>query len=225
MTLRPGGQLPPQARRRVLRAALLRPWALLVLAVGIFFFATTLTWWALPLTLATYAALVALALRDPIFRIQVLEGREKARTVARTRARMAIGLTPQARARRLPRGDNRDRIEATLEPRERVPVAIEGSDEWTRNLFSGTDPELDRTAELLVDLAEAREHPTGDQNPDTSEAIDAELSGGPEIFQTFRAQVVRASIEGDDDARARAGRFEESLDELNRRLEELKTNT
>ena len=223
MTRGHDGQLPPQARQRVLRAALLRPWALLVLVIGTVFFATTLTWWALPLTLATYAALVALAVRDPTFRIQVLEGREKARAVARDRARMAVGLTPQARARRLAQGDNRDRIEAALEARERVLVAIEGSDESTRNLFSGAAPELDRAAALLVDLAEAREHPPRDQNPDTPAAIDAELSGAPEVFQSLRAQVIRASIEGDDDARAIAGRFEESLNEFNRRLQELRT--
>ena len=219
----PDGQLPPQAQRRVLRAALLRPWALLVLVIGIVFFATTLAWWALPLTLATYAALVALAFRDPIFRIQVLEGREKARAAARDRARMAVGLTPRARARRLAQGDNRDRIEAALEARERVLVAIEGSDEPTRNLFPEAAPGLDRAAELLVDLAETREHPLGNQSPDTPAAIDAELSGAPEVFRSLRAQVIRASIEGDDDARAKADRFEESLNEFNRRLQELKT--
>ena len=207
----------------MLRAALLRPWGLLVLAIGIIFFATTLTWWSLPLTLATYAALVALAVRDPIFRIQVLEGREKARAEARNRARMAVGLTPQSRLRHLQRGDNRDRAEAALEARERVLVAIRGSDESTQNLFSGAAPELDRAAELLVDLAEAREHPPEDQTADASAAIDAELSAAPEAFQALRAQVVRASIEDDDDARARAGRFEESLNEINQRLQDLKT--
>ncbi len=221
----PAGQLPPQARRRVLRAALLRPWALLVLAIGTVFFATTLTWWALPLTLATYAALVALAVRDPIFQTQVLEGREKARQVARTRARQAAGLTPEARVRRLKRSGNRDGIEAALEARDRVLVAIQGSDESTRALFSGAAPELNRAAELLVDLAEAREHTAVDQNAGTSSSIDAEISGAPEAFQSLRTQVVRASIEDDEDARARAARFEESLDEMNRRLQDLKART
>ncbi len=66
-TDRPAGELPPEARRRVLRAALLRPWALIVLVIGVVFFMLTLKWWALPLTLTTYAALVVLAVRDPIF--------------------------------------------------------------------------------------------------------------------------------------------------------------
>ena len=224
MTPGPPRQLPPEARRRVLSAALSRPLAVLVLAIGLVFFATTLTWWALPLTLATYAALVALAFRDPIFRTLVLEGREKARLAAQERARQVVGLTPEARIRRLPRGETRNRVEAALEARERVRVAIEGSDEGTRDLLAGTIPQLDRTAELLVDLAEERELASETRSPDASAAIDAELSRAPERFLALRSEVVRASIESGDGALARAHTLEESLNETNRRLQELKSS-
>lgn len=218
----PAGQLPPEARRRVLRAALLRPWALIVLFIGVVSFAITLKWWALPLTLATYAALVALAARDPIFQTLVLEGRAKARSVARERARRAVGLTPEARVRRLPQGETRDRAEAALEARERVLAAIEGSDEETRDLFANTIPALNLTAELLVDLAEAREQAAGDQKPEASETVDAELSRAPEQFHALRSEVVRASIESGDEALVRINRMEEYTNETNRRLQELR---
>ena len=221
MTRGPITQLPPEARRRVLRRALLRPWALLVLAIGLFFFATTLKWWALPLTLATYASLVALAVRDPIFQTLVLDGREKARTVARNRARQAVGLTPETRARRLGQGETRERVEAALEARRRVLAAIEGSDEGTRSLFARAVPELDRAAELLVDLAEARQRPSRTESTEMSAAIDAELSLAPERFHALRSEVVRASIEGEENARTRVTVVEESLNETNRRLQNL----
>jgi hypothetical protein len=219
----PGGQLSPEARRRVLRAALLRPWALIVLVIGAVFFAITLKWWALPLTLATYAALVALAARDPIFQTLVLEGREKARSAARDRARRAAGLSPEARVRRLARGETRDRAETALEARERVLTAIEGSDEETRDLLAVTIRALNRTAELLVDLAEAREQAAGDQKTEASETVEAELSRAPEQFHALRSEVVRASIESGDDALVRVSRIEKSLNETNRRLQELRT--
>ena len=221
----PTRNLSPEARRRVLRRALLRPWALIVLVVGVVFFATSLEWWTLPLTLATYAALVALAARDPIFQTLVLEGREKARSAARERARRAIGLTPEARLRRLPEGQTRSRAEAALEARKRVLAAIEGSDEETRVLFANTIPQLNRAADLLVGLAETREQPPRDQNTGASEAIDAELSQAPERFHGLRSEIVRASIESNDDARIRVDRVEESLNDMNQRLQQLRTNT
>ncbi|QIN79511.1 hypothetical protein GBA65_14390 [Rubrobacter marinus] len=209
----------------MLRAALLRPWPLIVLVIGLVFFALTLTWWALPLTAATYAALVALAVRDPIFQTLVLEGREKARLLAQSRARQISGQTPKTRARRLREGETRDRLEAALEARERVLVAINGSDEETRNLFAGAVPQLERAAELLVDLAEAREQaPQEERNPGALSAIDAELSRAPERFHALRSEVVRASIESDADARDRAESVRESLDETNRRLRELRAS-
>src|ERR671910_777159 len=48
-----GRQLSPEERRRVVRAAFLRPTNLLVVVIGTVFFALALVWWAIPLTLAT----------------------------------------------------------------------------------------------------------------------------------------------------------------------------
>ncbi len=101
-------------------------------------------------------------------------------------------------------------------------MAIEGSDEGTRDLFANTIPELNRTAELLVDLAEAREQAAGHQRPEASETVDAELSRAPEQFHALRSEVVRASIESGDDALVRVSRMKESLNETNRRLQELR---
>ena len=220
----PARNLSPEARRRVLRRALLRPWALIVLVIGVVFFATSLEWWTLPLTLATYAALVVLAARDPIFQTLVLEGREKARAAARERARQAIGLAPEARVRRLPEGKTRSQAEAALEARERVLAAIKGSDEGTKDLFANTIPQLNRAADLLVGLAETREESANSQNTGVSKAIDAELSQAPERLHALRSEVVRASIESDDDARVRVDRVEGSLNDINRRLQELRAN-
>jgi len=71
-----GERLSPDAQRRVVPAAFLRPWGLLVLVIGAISFAMTSAWWIVPLTLATYAALVLLAARDPLFRTRALGKRE-----------------------------------------------------------------------------------------------------------------------------------------------------
>lgn len=214
-------QLPPEARRRVLRAALLRPWALIVLAIGTFFFATTSTWWAVPLTLATYAALVALAIRDPSFQTLVLEGRDRARAAARSRVQRAVGLSPEERARRLEPGETRTRVEEALEGRRRVLLAIEESGEPAKEALAGVIPELRRTSELLLDLAEARERTSAQSSP-TLAAVDAELSDAPDSFKAFRTEVVRASIDDAEGARARASTLRGSIEETNHRLQELR---
>ena len=223
MTYGPGRPLPPEARRRVLRAALLRPWAILVLVIGLFFFATTLTWWAAPLTLATYAALVALAFRDPIFQTLVLEGRDKARAAAQSRAQLVAGLSPEERARRLRRGETRTRVEAALEARGRVLLAIKESGDPARDLLADAIPELQRTAGLLVDLAEARERAARSNSPQILAAIDTELSDVPKKLGSFRAEVVRASIDDAEGASARAGKLREEIAGTNRRLQELRS--
>ena len=69
-------RLSPEARQQVRRAAFLRPTSLLVAAIGGVFFALTLTWWSIPLTLVIYAMLVFLAARDALFGGSVLEGGE-----------------------------------------------------------------------------------------------------------------------------------------------------
>lgn len=222
MTAEPARPLPPEARRRVLRAALLRPWSILVLVIGTFFFATTLAWWVLPLTLATYAALVVLAVRDPIFQTLVLEGRDKAREAARSRVQRAVGLSPEQRVRRLQRGENRTRAETALEARERVLLAIRESGEPARTSLSGTILELERTGELLADLAEARERAATKNTPKTLAAVDAVLSEIPEALKSLRVEVVRSSIKDSQDASARASKLGESIEETNRRLQELR---
>ena len=222
MTEDPSHPLPPEARRRVLRAALLRPWAVLVLVIGAIFFAATLSWWVLPLTLATYAALVLLAVRDPIFQILVLEGREKAREAARSRVQRAIGLSPEGRTRKLQRGETRDRVESALEARGRVILAIEEAGEPARNYLTAAIPEFQRTAELLVDLAEARERTAIKGAPQTLAAVDAQLSDVTEELDSLRAQVVRSSIEDAQGASTRASQLQDSIEEINLRLQELR---
>src|SRR5215211_2679013 len=56
----------------MLRAAALRPINVTMLVIGAGAFATTMAWWLLPLTILTYASLVFLAARDPIFQRKVL---------------------------------------------------------------------------------------------------------------------------------------------------------
>ena len=101
---RPGGaegRLSPEARRRVVRAAFLRGWALLVLVIGTVSFAATLVWWVVPLTLVSYAALVFLAARDPFFRSRVLEERER-QPVTQPGSLGEQDVSPERRARWLP---------------------------------------------------------------------------------------------------------------------------
>src|SRR5215211_9333071 len=104
-------RLSPEERRRVTRAAALRPLNVLVLVIGAGIFATTLTWWVPPLTLVTYALLVFLAARDPIFGRRVLHGREEATRLADS---VDPDVSPERRARWLPRGETRQRVEAAL---------------------------------------------------------------------------------------------------------------
>ena len=222
MTSESARPLSPEARRRVLRAALLRPWTVLVLVIGTFFFAATLAWWMLPLTIATYAALVVLAVRDPIFQTLVLEGRDKAREAARSRVQRAVGLSPKERARRLQRGETRTRVEEALEARERLLLAIEESGEPARSSLINAIPELQRTTELLVDLAEARERAAVKSPPKTLATVDTALSEVSEELKAFRAEVIRSSIEDSQVARTRAGNLQESIGETNRRLQELR---
>jgi hypothetical protein len=56
----------------MVRVAALRPINVTMLVIGAVAFAITMAWWLLPLTIVTYAALVFLAARDPIFQRKVL---------------------------------------------------------------------------------------------------------------------------------------------------------
>ncbi len=243
MTQRPDR---PAERRRVIRAAFLRPMSLLVLVIGAVFFAMTLIWWALPLTLATYAALVFLAARDPIFRSRILEGRE-IRPVGRSRLPKGRDVSPERRADRLPHGETRQKVEAALEAHRRALVAIEESDDATRAVLGDVAPKLDRVIERLVDVALMRESVAGEiQDLKTSAAgakqrdearggdlvaelenklrlADAEVSGASEKLSTLRARVVRVSTESGGAARGATARLNEDLDEVNLRLDALRS--
>jgi hypothetical protein len=240
----PGGseeQLSPEARRRVLRAAFLRPWGLLVVAIGAVSFATTLAWWIVPLTLATYAALVLLAARDPLFRSRVLQGRG-----SRSGARLGQeAISPERRARWLPRGETRQKVESALEVHRRALIAIEESGDVAKAVLHDAVPKLHRIAERLVEVAQKRERASeaiqelkvsgslerheGQSKADLAglenevRAADAEISDAFEKLLTLRARVVRISVESGGAAQDAAAKLNADLDELNLRLEALRS--
>lgn len=214
------------------RAAALRPLNVVVLVIGVVFFAATLAWWALPLTLATYAALVALGTGNPILQQRVL-GREEPEALG-TR-----DLSPERRARWLPRGETREKVEAALVEYRKVVAAIEASDDVTRAVLDDTVPRLHAAANRLVDVALQREKAAetvgdlrgkpGSGNGSRSDNLqtleerideaDAEISATGEELLDLRAKVVRVSIDAGN--AQRANDLNASLDELNARLEAL----
>ena len=231
--------LSPEERRQMVRAAALRPINVLMLAIGTVGFALTLAWWIPPLTLITYVALVLLAARDPLFQRRVLRrGGSPARPPGSAEGR---DVSPERRARWLPRGETRQKVEAALVIYRKVISAIEESDDVTRAVLDDAIPKLHAAANRLVDVAQAREkaaealhdlHRNAGANTqsnageesrpgleDKVRAADAEISDTFDKFLTLRARVVRVSIDSGDHARADA--LNASLDELNARLEAL----
>jgi hypothetical protein len=221
----------------MVRAAALRPINVLMLAIGTVGFALTLAWWIPPLTLITYVLLVLLAARDPLFQRRVLQGGGRpAPGAAESR-----DVSPERRARWLPRGETRQKVEAALVVYRKVLTAIEESDDVTRAVLDDAIPKLHAAANRLVDVAQAREkaaevlqdlyrstgattEPSAREESsqgleDKIRAADAEISDTFDKFLTLRAKVVRVSIESGDPARA--GALNASLDELNARLEAL----
>lgn len=214
----------------MVRAAALRPMNLLVLAIGIVFFVVTFAWWALPLTLATYAALIALGAGDPLLQQRVL-GRDEPEP-PQTR-----DLSPERRARWLPRGETREKVDAALAEYRKVVAAIEASDDVTRAVLEDTVPRLHAAADRLVDVALQREKAAetvrdlrgkpgavpGSENLQKLEGhidqADAEISATSRDLIDLRAKVVRLSI--DTNNAQRANDLNASLDELNARLEAL----
>jgi len=225
-------------RRRIVRAAALRPINILMLVIGAGFFATTLAWWIPPLTLVTYSLLVLLSARDPTFGHRVLHGSEGP---ARGLSAGDRDVSPERRARWLPRGETREKVEAALVVYRKVVAAVEGSDDVTRGVLEDAVPKLHAAANRLVDVAQGRERAaeaihdlkqnTGasagsslrEENlgalEDRLRAADAEISDTFEKLLTLRARVARVSIEGGPSDQATA--LEASLDELNARLEAL----
>lgn len=236
---RPGPELTPESRRKVRRAALRRPMALLMVAIGAFYFAATLEWWVPLLTLATYAALVLLAVRDPIFQNRVLGDTGQEQRAPRSPRRQ--NSSPEQRARRLG-VETRLMVERALEARASVLVAVEESDEATQAALEEALPKLLQLPERLLDVAETREMAaaeaqtqrsrtarSGDEEnsrtlaslEENMRAADARLSSLPDDLLALRAKVVRASIEGGEATARRATEFDEALDALNRRLDAL----
>ena len=216
----------------MVRAAALRPLNLVVLVVGLVFFVATLAWWAPPLTLATYAVLVFLGARDPFLQSRVLGRKEP--TVQQPR-----DLSPERRARWLPRGETRERVDAALAEYRKVVAAVEASDDVTRAVLEDTVPRLHAAADRLVDVALERERAAQtvrelrgksgseagarDENLRQLErrvqGADADISATSSQFQDLRAKVVRISIDADNAQRVAA--LNASLDGLNARLEAL----
>ena len=231
--------LSPEERRRITRAAALRPINVLMLVIGAGIFATTLAWWVPPLTLVTYALLVFLSARDPVFGHRVLHGSEGAARSLGTPGNREV--SPERRARWLPRGETRQKVEAALVVYRKVVAAVEESDDVTRAVLGDAVSKLHATANRLVDVAQGREkaaeairdlrqHPGASAGSNTREeslrgledklrAADAEISDTFDKLLTLRARVARVSIEGGGPHQAAA--LNASLDELNARLEAL----
>jgi chromosome segregation ATPase len=223
----------------MLRAAALRPINVMMLVIGAGIFATTLAWWLLPLTFVTYASLVFLAARDPIFQRKVLGGGEVPK--ASPRAVESREVSPERRARWLPRGETRQKVEAALDVYRKVVAAIETSDDVTRSVLEDSIPRLHAAADRLVDVAQGREKAaevardlergTRSATATTARqenlrelenrisAADAEISDTFQELLDLRAKVVRISIDSENPTRAND--LNASLDGLNARLEAL----
>lgn len=223
----------------MLRAAALRPINVTMLAIGAGAFATTLAWWLVPLTILTYASLVFLAARDPVFQRKVLGRGEVPKTTLK--AAESTELSPERRARWLPRGETRQRVEAALDVYRKVVAAIEASDDVTRAVLDDAVPRLHAAANRLVDVAQGRERaaevardlgqdsasaaPTTARQENLRElgnslsAADAEISDTYQELLDLRAKVVWISM--DTENPARANDLNASLDGLNARLEAL----
>jgi len=221
----------------MLRSAALRPINVMVLAIGGVMSVLTAIWWLLPLTFVTYASLVFLSARDPIFQRKVLGGGGSAALPPTTRSNE---VSPERRARWLPRGETRQKVEEILQVYRKVVAAIEASDDVTRAVLDDALPRLHAAADRLVDVAEAREKAdevarelrqgigatagaTRQENlrhlEERIRTADAEISGTSEELIDLRAKVVRLSIDANNPTRARD--LNTSLDGLNARLEAL----
>ena len=232
------GAISSEERSRIVRAAALRPINVLMLVIGAGIFATTLAWWIPPLTLVTYTLLVLLSARDPIFGHHVLHGSEEP---VRGLSAGDRDVSPERRARWLPRGETREKVEAALVVYRKVVAAVEESDDVTRGVLDDAVPKLHAAANRLVDVAQGRERAaeaihdlrqntgasagsnTREENlgalEDRMRAADAEISETFEKLLTLRARVARISIEGGASDQATA--LNASLQELNARLEAL----
>lgn len=229
--------LSPEEWGRMTRAAALRPLNLVVLLIGAVVFVATLNWWLILLTLVTYAVLVFLTARDPFFQRRILQKSEI--PLWPPASPKNADISPERRARWLPRGETRQKVEAALVAYRKVVADVEGSDDATRAVLKDSIPRLHATADRLVDVARSREK-TAEAARDLRRApcasadarrenlreledgigaADAEISHTFEQFLSLRAKVVRVSI--DSANLTRTNDLNVSLDELNTRLEAL----
>lgn len=229
--------LSPEEWGRMTRAAALRPLNLVVLLIGAVVFVATLNWWLILLTLVTYAVLVFLTARDPLFQRRILQKSEI--PLWPPASPKNADISPERRARWLPRGETRQMVEAALVAYRKVVAAIELSDDTTQAVLKDSIPRLHATADRLVDVARSREKtaeaardlrraPCASADArrenlreleDRIGAADAEISDTFEQFLSLRAKVVRVSI--DSANLTRTNDLNVSLDELNTRLEAL----
>lgn len=229
--------LSPEEWGRMTRAAALRPLNLVVLLIGAVVFVATLNWWLILLTLVTYAVLVFLTARDPFFQRRILQKSEIPLWLPASPKNADI--SPERRARWLPRGETRQKVEAALVAYRKVVAVIELSDDTTQAVLKDSIPRLHATADRLVDVARSREKtaeaardlrraPCASADArrenlreleDRIGAADAEISHTFEQFLSLRAKVVRVSI--DSANLTRTNDLNVSLDELNTRLEAL----
>lgn len=228
--------LTPEQRGRVTRRAAVKPLNVLTLIAGLGISATTGSLWLLLATLAVYATLVFLASRDPIFIERTVRGRLPGGTRSGAPPR---DMSPERRARWLPRGETRERVEAALVTYRKVLRAVEESDDVTLRVLEGVVPKLHETADHLVDVASNREraaqtlaefesHRGTDHQRESSlrdleahvRRADEEIKSISDRLLTLRSQVVRASMDSAG-AREQAESINASLDGMNFRLEAL----
>ena len=232
------GTLPAADKRRVVRSAFLRPTNVLVVVLGVLA-SVLLSWWFLPVAAVTYSLLVLLASRDPFF---------IRRVVGESGDKLNIGsspanIQPERRARWLPRGETREKVEKSLEIYRDIVVSIEGSNDVTREVLDDAIPKLHSVADRLVDIAHSREKAVATIR-ETKEAsasdgsneenvtilgdlenevrrIDAEIVETLERLVNLRSRIAYASITDPPAGHATAAELGRSLDNMSLRLEAL----
>lgn len=234
----PDGTISHRQRSQITRAAILKPLNLIMLLIGGIFFATTTSWWILPLTLITYVLLILIAIRDPIFQRRVIEHK----TTLEVDSSNSSKLSPERRARWLPRGETRRTVEEALDAYRKLVAAIEDSSDATRSALSDTVPRLHAAANRLVEVAHHREKVAesareikskinDNPKPDTLATLNAlsdkiksadeEIEGTYDRMFTLRTHMIGVSLNSEIENRAAAQELNRSLDELNYRLEAL----
>jgi hypothetical protein len=230
----------PEQRRRIALRALRRPMGLLVLGIGGVLFLTTLELWLLPLTLVTYVVLVLLATRDPLFQRRAL-GMQEELPVAAPSATQDV--SPERRARWLPRGRTREKVDAALDAYRKAVAAIEESNDVTRAVLEDAVPRLHTAADHLVDVAikrekisesiqeeESRDTPGREEDRATSlnrlrrelSAADDRIDDTTAELVALRLKVAEVSLSESGAARTAAADIKGSLDQMNAQLDALR---